>query len=359
VNAHVFLLHRMLLLAALGLVVVGLALFTRPLLVAGASPGRAGLATPSPTPTLTPTSVPDTCERWAAYAGCDEGTSPCAEQALSLWSGTADIFGGGLHSNSGLAVIASSFSLSPTLAEWGTAGSCTGVLCPPGGPAVQVPSRPLPALYQWADFQPGGAWWNDMCQGLYAAQCHIVTGNITSAVTISSGLWVVDGDVLNPPLTAGSSVYTFVASGSVNFTSSSLLVFQPFVGSSTRNGSRAFVVALGADPGGVNLWAYDFLVWTGTIYAPNGLAHVEASRTQYMTGGVFARRAELRASDLHVTHPAGSCPPALGTPTATPAASATATASPTPAASATPTATSPAPAWRIVLPAVLFNAAEQ
>ena len=91
---------------------------------------------------------PTFCEDWVFYANCDEGQGSCFNSALNLSGSLTDISGGGVHSNSGLHTTGSSFSLDPPRAEWGTPGRCTGNVCPPGGPAYQVPPLPMPTLYR-------------------------------------------------------------------------------------------------------------------------------------------------------------------------------------------------------------------
>jgi hypothetical protein len=297
---------------------------------AAAAPERAAAPGPAAVPALqgTPTPVPDTCERWAVYAACAESSGPCYDRALHLAAYQATVTGG-LHSNSGLRDATSFLSLSPPLAEWGLPGICTGGICPPGGPAVQVAPRPLPVLYQWADFLPGGLWWDEMCQGAAAERCHL-RPSLGSGDVISSGLWVVNGSVDNPQLTAGDTAYTFVAAGSVAFTTGGVPAFTPFVGSSGRGGSRALVFALGSR---VEIVA-STVSWHGTIYAPDALVYLGASGTLTGNGGVFAAQAEFPAASLVLAQSAAECPPQLpGTLTPAPTASAT------PALTALPTAT--------------------
>jgi hypothetical protein len=277
----------------------------------------------------------DRCVDWAAYANCDEGNGRCYNDALRMSGVTLQIAGGGVHSNSGLHTTGSSFSIGANPAEWGTPGVCTGIACPPGGPAVQVPPRYIWPLYRWDDFQPGGRWWNDMCQGAYAERCHAVMGDITSSNTISSGLWVVNGNVYSPGLTAGDTAYTFVTTGIVQFNGAQP-AWEPFVGSSASGGSGAFAFSTAQDPGGVTLAATD-LTWRGTIYVPNGLAELSAAYDHTGVGGVFAWRVDLSGATLSLTQDGAYCPPEPAPPTPTP--SPTASLTPEPSQTVWPTRT--------------------
>jgi hypothetical protein len=344
-------------------------------------PPEAG--TPTPTPSPTPTREPE-CANFTTYASCDLAGGNCYNSALNISASIADIQGGGIHSNSGLHTTGSSFNLSPPLAEWGTPGACTGNVCPPGGPAVQVPPRYLPALYTWDEFQPGGRWWNDMCQGAYGEHCHYINGTIGSTDTISSGLWVVEGSIYTPMLAPGDTQYTLVTQGNINF-NDPMPAWEPFVGSSASGGSGAWLVSFGNDPNGVWISGSDFS-WRGNVYVPYGLAELSASGDQIGTGGVYAWRINMSAAHLQLTHEPGYCPAPLPaatvtpgpspTPSVTPLPSATVTPTPTPPPSATPTpaptatpsamptpvpsATStasatPTPPVRVYVPVMLFN----
>jgi hypothetical protein len=252
---------------------------------------------------------PNFCADWVFFANCDEDSGNCYNAALNLSGSLTDVSGGGIHSNSGLETTGASFNLQPPIAEWGTPGKCTGNVCPPGGPAYQVPPEQMPIIYRWEDFQPGGSWWVDMCQGAYGEKCHYQTTDISSNDYISAGLWVVDGGNINSPrfFNPAQTHYTFVTSGNVHF-NGEMPIWEPFVGSSTRGGSKAFIFTTAVDGGGVDISGSD-VSWFGIVYAPNGLTSISASGDQSGDGAVFSWRINLSGANMTVHHDTYWCPP--------------------------------------------------
>jgi len=251
---------------------------------------------------------PNFCADWVFFANCDEGSGNCRNNALNLSGSLTDVSGGGVHSNSGLHTTGSTFSLEPPVAEWGTPGVCTGNVCPPGGPAYQVPPEPMPILYRWEDFQPGGSWWNDMCSGASAVKCHTVDDDIRSNDEISSGLWVVDGNIHSPSFyNPAQTHYTFVTTGDVQF-NGSMPLWEPFVGSSTTGGSKAFIYSTALDGGGVSISGPD-VSWNGIVYVPFGLATISAAGDHAGDGAVFAWRIDLSGANMTIHHDTYWCPP--------------------------------------------------
>jgi hypothetical protein len=148
------------------------------------APVQTPTATPAPsaTPTVTP-APPDTCSDWVVYAGCDEGSGNCLNNALYLGNSSIHTNGGGVHSNSGLFVLGSELLMDPVRAEWGTPGFCRA--WSPAGVAVQVP-RAIAVLYRWKIFNRA-ATGGTRCARASTPRCHMRSG-INSSETISGGL---------------------------------------------------------------------------------------------------------------------------------------------------------------------------
>ena len=207
------------------------------------------------------------------------------------------------HSNSNARIVGSNNTFTGRL-EYATTLQITGSGNQFQGGTHQVAPQPDPIVFNVADYAPGGVKATQaQAQGRYYAR----TGNYTLSATdvLSGGLWYINGGA---SLTASNLVgpswgITIVSTGSLNFTGSSARNLSPYVDNlllfSNKTGGTSTTSVLTIS--GSNH------LWTGHLYAPNGLLSTTGS-SNTLRGTLLGKWVRLVGSNLTINGEGFVCP---------------------------------------------------
>ena len=174
-------------------------------------------------------------------------------------------------------------------------GGCNGSCDVTGNATVNYNAQrqPAPALYNIADYQPGGQY-----AVVAGSNYHQYSGDQSFSGSMASGLYYVDGNVSLHNVTGNVSI---VATGDISINGSANLTTYdlrfPVLFTTSSNISNG---AVGANNPTIELH--------GFIYAPNGAVNISGAQGA-LYGAVYAKQVSWDASSATIIYDPAFCPP--------------------------------------------------
>ncbi len=174
-------------------------------------------------------------------------------------------------------------------------GGCKGSCSVGGTPIVNTNAQPqpVPALYNIADYQPGGQY-----AVIAGSNYHPYSGDQSFSGNMAPGLYYVDGNVDLHNVTGNVSI---VATGDIRINGgANLTSYDPRFPVLFTNSNNISNGAVGAHNPVIELH--------GFIYAPNGAVNISGA-TGELYGAVYAKEVKWDASSATVVYEPAYCPP--------------------------------------------------
>lgn len=237
---------------------------------------------------------PKGCGNFAIYAGC---TGDCQQNVLDVTESSFNIIGGGIHSNADIHIGGGGqgINIYDGFIEYVTEcqGCDTKVTIVNGAQPTQVQPSSMPELWEISDFQPTGSAANQA-----GAQYYYVNGDLDELIN-GDGLYYVSGNIeLHEPV----GNVTLVAEGTIKITgSANVHTFRqqwPIFFSNSSNSQQGAVQISGSDA-----------LWTGFVYAPNGLVSISAASNSTLQGAIYANEVDLAGAQAGINYDPAFCPP--------------------------------------------------
>ncbi|MGH8874662.1 MAG: hypothetical protein ACRDVM_05345, partial [Acidimicrobiia bacterium] len=233
---------------------------------------------------------------YALFAGAES----CGPDELSFNTATAAV-NGGVHSNGDYNRSGGSYAISGE-------ETYRGDVTPPtysGGEKLLGAALDYPVDYDIADYRPGGAKSSDPnyhstteeIDNQWLVDNAFGTGN-PGAVTITQpGIYYTSADISLQNATAGPGVtVTLVAEGQIHL-----------IGGGTLRAYDDLLLMFSNRPGSPACnsiairWSTNSSVWTGVIFAPNGVCRQDNATGSSVNGSVICYRIDLNGSTFNIT----------------------------------------------------------
>jgi hypothetical protein len=242
---------------------------------------------------------PTGCGDYAIYAGC---TGDCQQNTLQSTGSSITINGGGIHSEDDIHIGGGGHGIEINdgfieyVTEIDPPGGVGKIETNNGSVPTQVEPINLPPLWDIEDFQPGGSVAN-----LAGAAYHFIDGNMNDddLEDLGDGVYFVTGDIdLHDPV----GNVTLVALGEIQVSGGANIHTYnqqwPLLFSNSSNSQQGAIKISGSDA-----------LWTGFLYAPNGLVSMSNAHNATLSGAIYGHEVKLSGSDIFINYDPAYCPP--------------------------------------------------